>query len=244
MAKFWIGTSGWHYKHWRGNFYPEGLPTSKWLEFYSREFPTVEINASFYRQPANTTWQNWRKTVPDGFCFAVKASRFVTHIRRLQDPQDSLERVLEGSRRLGDRLGPILYQLPPYFERNEYTLADLEQFLEILPRSEKHVIEFRHPSWFEDETAALLKRHDIAFCSFDMPKMECPLWLTAPFGYMRFHGTKEQYASNYSEKLLKEWAARLRKLAHGAEAMYVYFNNDAHGHAVQNARRLRELLHA
>ncbi|HXG36366.1 MAG TPA: DUF72 domain-containing protein [Dehalococcoidia bacterium] len=242
MTRFWIGTSGWHYQHWRGNFYPRELPTREWLAYYSQEFPTVEINASFYRQPKDSTWDSWYKTAPPGFRFAVKASRFLTHIRQLREPRDSLERVLKGAHRLGDKLGPILYQLPPSFHYSEESVERLRALFALLPRQQQHVLEFRDSSWFGEETLTLLRKHRVAFCAFDMPGLECPLETTADFGYMRFHGSGERYGSNYTDDLLEEWSDRLRKAARDTDEFYVYFNNDAYGYAVANARKLREML--
>lgn len=242
MARFWIGTSGWHYPHWIGNFYPEDLPTGEWLTYYARHFPTVEINNSFYRQPKASTWELWRHTAPPGFRYAVKANRFLTHIKRLKGVEDSLAFFLKGARLLADRLGPILYQLPPNFQRREGNALRLEAFLSILPREERHAFEFRHKSWFVEETFQQLRRHDVGFCAFDMPDLKPPLLATAPFAYMRFHGSGALYMSNYPDEQLEDWAKRLSRLAKEVDEVYVYFNNDAFGFAVANARRLGELL--
>lgn len=242
MTRFWIGTSGWHYDHWRSTFYPEDLPAKRRFAYYAERFPTVELNATFYRQPKDSTWDSWRDTAPEGFRFAVKASRFITHIKRLADPEDSLDRFLGGARRLGDRLGPALYQLPGAFQRTEENVRRLETFLSLLPGDVQHAVEFRHDSWFVEETEALLRRHDVAFCAFDMVDMECPLWVTARFAYMRFHGSEAMYESNYTDEMLDSWADRLRAACEGAEEAYVYFNNDALGYAVANARGLGERL--
>ncbi len=242
MARFWIGTSGWHYDDWRGPFYPRDLPTREWLSYYVRQFPTVEINASFYRLPKASMWRLWRDTAPQGFRYAVKASRYLTHIRRLGDPEEPLKRFLAGARLLEDRLGPALYQMPPNFHRNPENVARLEAFLPRLPREALHAVEFRHGSWFVEETAELLRQHGVAFCSFDMVNLECPLWATAPFAYVRFHGPGALYASNYTDELLEGWAARLSDLAREVDEMYVYFNNDVGGYAVANARTLARLL--
>ncbi|MGQ9573356.1 MAG: DUF72 domain-containing protein [Chloroflexota bacterium] len=243
-ARFWIGTSGWHYAHWQGLFYPEGLPTSRWLAHYIQHFPTVEINNSFYRQPKASAWQLWRRSVPDGFRFAVKVNRFITHIKRLKEPEEPVQRFLDGARLLEDRLGPLLYQLPPNFHRTPANEARLAAFLAILPPRLEHVFEFRHPSWFQEGVFDLLRRHHVGFCAFDMPGMECPLVATAPFAYVRFHGSEALYASNYTDDMLAGWAERLRRLAEGLSDVYVYFNNDAFAYAVYNARRLAELLAA
>ena len=242
MSRFWIGTSGWHYPHWVDNFYPEDLPSSRWLEFYARHFPTVEINNSFYRQPKASAWEIWRKTAPPGFRFAVKANRFLTHIKRLKAGEDSLAFFLRGARLLQDRLGPILYQLPPNFHRSDENVARLEAFLSMLPGQEQHVFEFRHNSWFVEETFRQLRSHEAGHCAFDMTGLRPPLLATAAFAYMRFHGSDALYMSNYPDAELEAWAQRLLSLAGEVDDVYVYFNNDAFGFAVANAQRLGELL--
>ena len=242
MARFWIGTSGWHYFHWKGSFYPEELSPQGWLGFYAGRFPTVELNASFYRQPRASTWELWRKTAPPGFRFAVKVNRFITHVKRLEDCADPLARFLEGARRLGDRLGPVLFQMPPSFHRTEENVQRLDSFVPLLPKELMHAFEFRHRSWFSEETMEQLRRHSVAFCSFDMVGFRCPLVATASYAYVRFHGSEARYASNYTDEMLEEWAARLRELASGLEDVFVYFNNDAWGFAVANASKLTELL--
>ncbi len=244
MARFWIGTSGWHYYHWKGRFYPQDLPAQQWLSFYAQRFPTVELNASFYRQPRGSSWDMWRRTAPEGFLFAVKANRFITHIKRLDDCADPLSRFLEGARRLGDRLGPVLYQMPPSFHRTEENVRRLESFLPLLPDGLMHAFEFRHKSWFEDDTLAQLRRHGVAFCSFDMVGLECPLAATARYAYVRFHGSEALYASNYTEEMLADWAARLRELGRDVDDVFAYFNNDAWGFAAANAATLKTLLAA
>jgi len=242
MAVFWIGTSGWNYGHWRGVFYPGGLPQRRWLPFYAGRFRTVELNYTHYRQPSGSAWDAWRDAVPPGFLFAVKAHRYLTHRRRLNDPEDSLRRVIEGARRLGDRLGPILYQLPPFFRRTAEHAARLERFLELLPGDLMHAFEFRHESWFGRDTLAQLERRGAAFCCYDMPGTECPLAATAPFAYVRFHGPGEGYTGCYTDRDLACWAERLRGLASGLDSVFVYFNNDIGGYAPANARALAELL--
>ena len=244
MSRFWIGTSGWHYGHWKRCFYPQELPARKWLSFYAQRFPTVELNASFYRQPRASTWDLWRETAPEGFRFAVKANRYITHIKRLDDCADPLERFLAGARRLGDRLGPVLYQMPPSFHRTDENVARLKEFLPLLPKELMHAFEFRHQSWFGEETMEELRRQGVGFCSFDMVGFECPLTATAPYAYVRFHGSEARYASNYTDEMLEGWAARLRDLAAELEDVFVYFNNDAWGFAAANAARLCELLAA
>lgn len=244
MARIWIGTSGWNYNHWRHVFYPPGLPQREWLRFYADHFRTAEINYSHYREPSKDNWDNWRNTAPRGFRFAVKAHRYLTHLRLLKQPEDSLRRVIEGAERLGRALGPILYQFPSRFHRTAENLARLEHFLPLLPRRHKHTLEFRHDSWFGEDTQDLLRGHHVAFCSYDMPDMQCPLVATAPFAYIRFHGTGRLYAGRYPDDMLEDWARRIRSLARGLDDVYIYFNNDAHGYAVENALTLARLLDA
>ncbi len=241
-ATFYIGTSGWHYRHWLGVFYPPDVPPSRWLSFYACHFATVELNNSFYRQPRPSAWDLWRRTAPEGFLFAVKAHRFLTHIKRLRDIEEPLRRFLDGARRLGPRLGPILYQLPPSFHRTPENEERLRRFLSSLPADLLHAVEFRHRAWLGEEGRRLLEEYGVGLCCFDAPHMQTPLVATAPFAYMRFHGSDALYASNYSDEALSEWAERLARLAQGLQAVYVYFNNDAYGYAVANARTLRQRL--
>jgi uncharacterized protein YecE (DUF72 family) len=193
-------------------------------------------------QPSNKSWDGWRETVPPGFRFAVKAHQYITHWKRLKDCEASLERVIESARRLGPHLGPLLFQLPPQFKRTEATAARLESFLGLVPDRPKAAFEFRDKSWFVDETFELLRRQGVAFCVFDSPKLKSPLAATASFAYIRFHGSGAAHGGNYGDNALRRWAERLRGLAKGLRDVYVYFNNDAFGHAVNNAVTLRRLL--
>jgi uncharacterized protein YecE (DUF72 family) len=242
VARFWIGTSGWQYGHWKERFYPKGVPQKKWLAYYCQRFPTVELNNSFYMQPSEKSWDGWRETAPEGFIFAVKAHQYITHWRRLRDCEDSLQRGIRAARRLEPHLGPLLFQLPPQFKRTEETAANLESLLELLPRDLQCVFEFRDKSWFVDETYDLLREHKVGFCSFDSPKLKCPLVATAKFAYMRFHGSGDPHGGNYSDGALRRWASRLRSIAMGLDEVYVYFNNDAFGHAVRNAETLTGMV--
>ena len=243
--RFWVGTSGWMYDHWGGGvFYPKGLPKAEWLRFYQERFETVELNNSHYMQPKEASWDAWRESAPSAFRYAVKAHRYLTHWKRFNDPEDPLDRQLKAAERLSSHLGPLLYQAPPNFHRNEVNVERLEHFLAILPRRHCHTLEFRHASWFGAETQEQLRRHNVAFCSYDMPGLECPLVATASFVYVRFHGTGRKYDGNYTEEMLQDWAGRLQELSRGLDDVWVYFNNDAHGYAVHNALRLRQLLEA
>jgi uncharacterized protein YecE (DUF72 family) len=158
MARFWVGTSGWQYEHWRERFYPKDLPQSDWLAYYCQRFPTVEINNRFYIQPSEQSWDRWREIAPEGFWYAVKAHRYLTHRKRLQDCEDSLERVIRSARRLNSHLGPLLFQLPPYFKRTEEHTRRVNSFLQLLPRELLCTFEFRDKSWFGEETTEMLRR--------------------------------------------------------------------------------------
>jgi uncharacterized protein YecE (DUF72 family) len=239
MTKYHIGTSGWHYDDWKSVFYPTDLPKSKWLEFYARQFATVELNNSFYHLPSEKAFAGWRADSPEGFVFAVKVSRFITHIKRLRDAEEPLHTFLERADLLVDKLGPLLYQLPPNMKRND---ERLESFLSILPRQYRHVFEFRHDSWFDNEVLRVLTRYNAGFCIFDMPELNSPMMATADFAYIRFHGSAGLYSSSYSDKQLANWSKKIADLGKRLKAVYIYFNNDVAGYAIDNARTLRRLL--
>jgi uncharacterized protein YecE (DUF72 family) len=232
-----IGCSGWSYPHWRGRFYPEGVPESRWLEHYASEFDTVEINASFYRLPTRAAAQHWVDVTPREFTFAVKSSRYLTHIRRLREVAPGVARLrerLEPLERAG-KLGPILWQLPERFPRDDDRLAAA---LEKLGPGE-HAFEFRHPSWFDPAVAVLLRAHGVAFVHADSTQRRLPaVEPTTDWAYVRLHAGRGK-RGNYSERQLRDLAAWLPDTGDRA---WVYFNNDWEGFAVENARRLRELL--
>jgi uncharacterized protein YecE (DUF72 family) len=238
--KIFIGTSGWHYKHWLGVFYPAGTKGAQMFEFYARHFDTVEINNSFYRLPAAKTFDNWRESAPPGFCFAVKASRFTTHMKKLKDPQRSSEKFFLVAERLEKKLGPILFQLPPRWKLN---LERLAEFLAALPEGNKYAFEFREDSWHVPEVFALLRKHGAAMCIHDFADMNVPQELTADFTYIRFHGpTSAKYWGSYSDDELKKWSRRIEGWRSQLSATYVYFNNDPEGAAVKNALTLKRML--
>jgi uncharacterized protein YecE (DUF72 family) len=234
-----IGTSGWHYKHWLGDFYPAKFPPANMLARYVQEFQTVEINNSFYRLPDAKTFAAWKAQVPPGFLFAVKASRFITHIKRLKDAKDSVQLLLERSAPLAETLGPILFQLPPNWKLN---LERLSEFLDVLPQGPQFAMEFRDPTWSTDRVYDLLREHNVAFCIHDWREMGWPMEITADFTYIRFHGAGQCYGGKYPSTLLQQWAARLSGWSSQLRETYVYFNNDIGGHAIRNARELRQLL--
>ena len=208
------------------------------FRFYARHFDTVEINNSFYRLPTAKTFDNWRESSPRRFCFAVKASRFITHMKKLKDPERSSEKFLLVADRLEEKLGPILFQLPPRWKLN---VERLREFLETLPHEHKYVFEFREASWFVPEVFELLRKYNVAHCIHDFADMKVPHELTARFTYIRFHGpTSAKYAGWYSTSELKDWAKRIKKWR--VSEVYVYFNNDPEGAAVKNALELKKLL--
>jgi uncharacterized protein YecE (DUF72 family) len=237
VMRYYIGTSGWHYDHWREQFYPKGLAKSRWLEFYSGRFSTVELNNSFYHLPSEKAFTNWKDSSPSEFVFSVKVSRFITHIKRLKNAAEPLANFLSRARLLDGKLGPLLYQLP---QNMKYDAQALEEFVKILPRDVLHVFEFRHNSWFDDRIFNLLHRYHVGFCIYDMPGFSTPVVTTSHFCYIRFHGSPWLYSSCYSDEELESWAQKIKEL--GASTVYAYFNNDAEGFATGNALKLKNLL--
>jgi uncharacterized protein YecE (DUF72 family) len=232
----WVGTSGWTYGHWRDRVYPHGLPQREWLPWYATRFPTVELNASFYRLPTPAMVDRWRTVTPAGFRFAVKLSRYVTHIRRLRDVDDELSRFLEIVRPLGDRFGPLLVQLPPSFPRDDDAL---DAFLRIVPDDIPVAVEFRHASWVRRPVADRLRAAGAAWVLADRPHARVPLTVTADWSYVRFHQGAEG-SPWYPRAKLVRWADRLADLR--VETLYVYFNNDPDGAAFANAETFITLL--
>jgi uncharacterized protein YecE (DUF72 family) len=233
-----VGCSGWQYKHWRGDFYPAELPQSRWLEYYAERFDTVEINNTFYRLPDASTFAEWGRRAPPGFVYAVKASRYLTHMKKLKDPEEPLQRFFTRAKRLEHAFGPVLYQLPPNMRVN---LERLDTFLKALPRTRRHAIEFREPSWYVDEVFERLERHNVALCLHDMKGSATGRIPIGPFVYVRFHGP-QKYSGRYPDDVLEEWATWLADRARGGRAIYAYFNNDAGGHAPRDAVRLRDAI--
>ena len=234
-----IGTSGWHYEHWRGVFYPPDLRPKEYLAFYARYFSTVEVNNTFYQLPTAGTVRNWAATTPAGFTFALKASQYITHRKRLKDPESTLGRFIGTVSLLGEKVGPLLFQLPPRFKVD---LPRLEVFLDALPRSGHYAFEFRDHSWFVSGVRDALIRHNAGFCLYDQAGLVTPVWITAPFVYVRLHGSGETYQGRYSEEMLRPYAARILEWADEGKQIFCYFNNDPMGNAVENARMLIEML--
>jgi len=234
-----IGTSGWHYDHWIGPFYPSGLPKKSLLNFYIRHFQTVEINNSFYNLPQEKTLAGWRDTVPDGFIFAVKASRYITHMKKLNQPEQSLATFLNRIKVLEDKLGPILFQLPPRWKFNPQRL---DAFLAALPENHRYSFEFRDTSWFNDQTYQSLARHNAAFCIYHLSGLLSPKKVTADFAYVRLHGPKGAYQGRYSREVLQSWAQILKTWLSQGKQIYCYFDNDEAGFAVNDALGLQQMI--
>ncbi len=237
MARIRIGTSGYVYRHWRGVLYPEGLPQRAWLPRYASVFDTVELNATFYRLPSPESVARWREAVPPGFTFAVKGSRYLTHMKRLLDADEGLRRFYEPMARFGPTLGPVLWQLPPHVKADP---PRLDRFLGRLPRG-RHAFEFRDPGWYLEETCAVLERHRAAFCEHDLVARAPPRH-TGGFRYVRFHGTTGRYGGRYGSAALAPHARDYLGSAVRGEDVFVYFNNDLGGHAVRDALDLLALV--
>lgn len=239
-AEVRIGTSGWHYKHWLGRYYPENCKPDQMLAHYLRDFDTVEINNTFYQLPAETTFDAWKRSVPADFLYAVKGSRFLTHMIKLKDPQRGLKNFLPRAERLGRNLGPILWQLPPRWNVN---VERLEEFLRELPPEHRYAFEFRNATWLVDPVYEVLRRHNAAFCIYELAGFQSPLEITADWTYVRLHGpTHFKYQGSYSGRQLEAWAERIRDWRKRLRAIYVYFDNDDSAYAVENALALKKLV--
>jgi uncharacterized protein YecE (DUF72 family) len=245
MSKLFIGTSGWIYGHWEGIFYPEDLPSKDKLKFYSEHFKTAEINYSFYHLPRPSTYQNWYSQTPDDFLFAVKASRFITHIKRLKGVEGAWEQFLENALNLKEKLGPILFQFPPSFQANEENIKGLEDFLKILKKdclrfkvySLKFALEFRHKSWCDEKIYKLLKKYNAGWVIADSPRYPRADVVTADFVYIRMHGSKIMFGSKYTKKEIQDLAKKIKNWLKNGD-VFCYFNNDFQGYAIQNAKEL------
>ena len=234
-----VGTSGWSYDYWKGPFYPQDLPTGDELAFYARHCRSVEINSSFYRLPAQQTLQHWYTVTPDDFVFAAKASRYITHMKKLRDPEQGVTTFLERIDLLADKLGPVLFQLPPHWRCNA---ARLETFLERLDGEHRYAFEFRDHSWHNAEIHALLERHNAAFCIYELEGFRTPDVVTADFIYVRLHGPAGAYQGSYSDRSLSAYAGKFRQWARDGRTVYCFFDNDQNAYAAINACRLQTLL--
>jgi uncharacterized protein YecE (DUF72 family) len=238
-ASIRIGTSGWHYKHWLGPFYPEKTPGSKMLAYYLKRFDAVELNNSFYHLPKPSSLETWRESTPKVFCFAVKGSRFLTHMKKLKDPEQGLQKFLDAVEVLGHKLGPILFQLPPNWQLDFERLAN---FLSCLPKRHRYAFEFRNETWSVPQIYDLLADHNAAYCIFDLAGTQSPIQITADLAYVRLHGPGGKYQGSYSDAALSKWAERIRAWQRELKSIHVYFDNDQAGYAPANALRLKELL--
>ena len=251
MAELRVGCSGWNYRHWRGPVYPESLATRQWFAYYATLFDTVEVNNTFYRLPEPSTFGAWNGQAPEHFLYALKASRFLTHLKRLRDPEEPVQRFFERACRLGAHLGPVLYQLPGNFHID---LSRHENLLAILPRTLgeaggppsrlrlRHVFEFRHPSWYVRDTLDVLRSHGAVMCLHDKLGSAVLEPMDMSFVYVRFHGPGGRYVGRYDIERLKWWAGALIERLRAGRDVFAYFNNDPEGMAVVNARELKTLL--
>jgi uncharacterized protein YecE (DUF72 family) len=240
--KIHIGTSGWSYKHWKNIYYPANIPAVKWLEFYTQTYKTTELNASFYRLPSKQTVVNWTKRVPKDFLFCVKMSRYLTHMKKLLEPEETLERFFEVFKPMKKIMGPVLIQLPGALKFN-YDRADyLYDLLKKKYKKYQFVMEVRHPTWLEEVSLTLMSKYNIGLViSQSGDKFPYSEMITAKNIYLRFHGPKELYASSYSDAMLKDFASKFRKWVKQGHEVWAFFNNDIHGHAVVDAKRLMDL---
>ncbi|HWP58403.1 MAG TPA: DUF72 domain-containing protein [Candidatus Acidoferrales bacterium] len=236
MPELRIGTSGYQYDHWRGIFYPQDLPKKNWFQHYAQSFDTVEINNTFYRLPQPRAFDAWRRQAPEGFCYALKLSRYGTHLKRLKDPEKWIRNFTERAKRLRGALGPILVQLPPNWDID---LQRLETFLKAAPADFRWCVEFRDARWLTDETYELLKRYRAALCIHDMID-DHPRVITASWTYLRFHGVR--YGGNYTAEALRRQARQIADYLNQGRDVFAYFNNDRDGHAVRNAADLKKFV--
>ncbi len=240
MPELKIGCSGFNYGGWKGNFYPPDLPQKKWLDFYCKIFNTVELNVTFYRLPLASTFSKWHNETPSDFVFSIKGSRFITHIKRLLEPQEPLEIFFERALNLKEKLRVVLWQFSPSFKIN---IERLKFFLKLLKKYPvKNTLEFRHESWITEEVIDLCRKHNISLCTADWPEFIDELPVTSDFVYIRRHGKGGSYATCYSKAELKKDAKRIRNYLKNDKDVFIYFNNDAFGYAPKNAKELMEML--
>jgi uncharacterized protein YecE (DUF72 family) len=231
-----IGASGWHYRHWRGPFYPPETPPRKMFDYYLRYFDTVELNNTFYRLPDKSTMRAWRDAAPPDFRFALKGSRFITHMKKLKDPEASIARFFDRIDILGEKTGPILFQLPPAWPVD---IEQLDAFLAALPPHYRYAFEFRNPTWTDEEALSALRRRNAAYCIFELAGYQTPLIVTADFVYLRLHGPGGKYQGDYSSRVLDRWAGRIAAWSREGKDVWAYFDNDDSGYAPKNALELK-----
>lgn len=237
-----MGTSGWHYKSWHGPFYPEGLKIKDFLSYYAQRFDTAEINNCFYRLPTEQAVSAWRDSVPEGFLFAWKASRYITHMKKLKEIEESIELVFGRMNDLGDAFGPVLFQLPPMLRANDETRERLARCLSLVPKHRRVAFEFRHPSWYEEASFRILREHNAALCISDHADAPAPWMTTADFVYVRAHGTNGRYAGSYSGETLQAWSEQMAEWKGSGRDVYAYFDNDIKSAAPGDAQTLLQCL--
>ena len=240
-GKWYIGTSGWHYKHWIGKFYPADLKPEEQLDYYLMFFDTVEINNSFYRLPTRETFLKWHGDTPSKFLFSVKASRYITHMKKLNEADDAIELFLSHAGALAEKLATVLFQLPPGWKVNP---ERFDKFLGVLPRGERFVFEFRNYTWYTAEIYTLLRKYNCAFCIYELGGHESPQVVTADFVYIRLHGPGNKYQGSYNNDRLKKWAEHLLQWSEDGKDVYIYFDNDQEAFAIFNALTLRDMVRA
>src|ERR1051326_4422921 len=239
MGNVYIGTSGWSYKSWDKAFYPKEIPKSRQFEYYATQFPTVEINNTFYRLPTTKAVEGWRDKAPPGFVYAVKGSRFITHMKKLTKLDGAVDKYFERIEALKKSTGVVLWQLPPFLRKDP---ARLENFLKILPKDYRYAVEFRHPSWLDDETFSILRKHRAGHASVSSKGMPINFTATSDLVYIRFHGLEGGAAHDYTRKELEPWAEHIRKHSREGKIVYAYFNNDINVRAPENAKMLMEMV--
>jgi len=235
----YLGCSGWYYTHWLGKFYPQNLDKKEWLKFYSKKFNTVEVNATFYHLPFKNMLIGWYRRTPKNFILTLKASRIITHIKRLKNVEKELKIFYSLAELLKEKLGCILFQTPPSLKKD---LKLLESFLKNLDKKKKNVIEFRHKSWYSKDVYDLLKKYKVGYCIVSAPSFPTEAVATTNFAYVRWHGSSGWYKHNYPKKELKEWAKIIKDLKKKCKDIYGYFNNDYEAYAPKNCLELRKML--
>lgn len=239
-GNIFIGSSGWYYKHWVGTFYPEKLKSGDFMDYYKSQFETVEINNSFYRLPQKKTFDQWKRQTPDNFIYSVKGSRYITHIKKLKDGRETFAPFKDRIDALENKLGPILFQLPPGWKANPERLLE---FIENLPKGYKYAFEFRNHTWYTDEVFKILENYNAAFVIYELEGHIAPEKITANFAYLRLHGPDGKYQGSYPDATLKDWIAKFKNWQNnGVREVYCYFDNDQLGYAPHNAKRMKELL--
>lgn len=235
-----IGTSGWHYQHWKGPFYKDDEKNENFLEIYCQKFKTAEINNTFYRLPSKKTFEHWAEIVPNDFIFSIKASRYITHMKKLKDPKEPLKNFYKGIEPLGDKAGPILFQLPPSWKINPDRLED---FLNHLSKDYRHTFEFRNETWFDEKIYDTLQKHESSFCIYDLKRNTSPRETTSDLVYIRLHGPAENpYQGEYQKKGLAKWSKSISEWKGQDKEIYCYFDNDQNGYAPKDALRLLEMV--